>query len=123
MNTTLWIIQAIIAAIFLYSGVQKSIKSEQQLVAMGQTGVEDLPMGLIRLIGMAEILGTIGIILPQLLQIFPVLTVISAICFAFVMIPAALIHYKRHEPKNVFTNCVVFLMCIFVIYGRVYLSV
>jgi uncharacterized membrane protein YphA (DoxX/SURF4 family) len=122
MNTTLWILQSFIAAIFLYSGVQKSIYSEQRLVAKGQTGVEGLPAGLIRFIGVSEILGTIGIILPLLLHILPILTTISAICFAVIMILAAIIHYKRHEPKNVFTNCVLFLICVFIVYGRAYLT-
>jgi uncharacterized membrane protein YphA (DoxX/SURF4 family) len=122
MNTTLWILQSLIAAIFLYSGVQKSIYSEQKLVTRGQTGVEGLSAGLIRFIGISEILGTIGIILPLLLHILPILTTISAICFAVIMIPAAIIHYKRHEPKNVFTNCVLFLICVFIAYGRVYLT-
>lgn len=118
MNTILWILQALIAAVFLYSGVQKSIYSEQKLVANGNTGVEGLPTGLIRFIGISEILGTIGIILPLLLHILPILTAISAICFAVIMIPAAIIHYKRHEPKNVLNNCILFLMCVFVAYGR-----
>lgn len=121
MNTTLWILQSFTAATFLYSGVNKTIYSEQRLVAKGQTGVEGLPAGLIRFIGVSEILGAIGIILPLLLHILPVLTIISAIGFAVIMIPAAIIHYKRHEPKNVFTNCVLFLICVFIVYGRAYL--
>jgi len=121
MNTILWILQSFIAAIFLYSGVQKTIYTEQKLVARGQTGVEGLQPGLIRFIGVSEILGTIGIILPLLLHILPVLTVISAIGFAVIMVPAAIIHYKRHEPKNVFTNCVLFVICAFIVYGRAFL--
>jgi hypothetical protein len=38
------------------------------------------------------------------------------------MVPAAIIHYKRHEFKNVMTNCVLFLLCLFVFYGRTYLA-
>jgi len=122
MNTLLWILQSIVAAAFLYSGIQKSIYSEQKLIASGQTGVEGLPIALTRFIGISEILGTIGIILPWLLHILPVLTPISAICFAVIMIPAARIHYKRHEPKNVFNNCILFFICMFIAYGRIYLS-
>ena len=122
MNTVLWILQSLVAVAFLYSGIQKSIYSEQKLVAAGQTGVEGLPTALIRFIGISEILGTIGIIFPLLLNILPVLTTISAICFAVIMIPAAIIHYKRREFKNVFTNCVLFFMCVFIAYGRTYLA-
>ncbi len=122
MNTTLWIIQSLIALTFLYSGINKSIFSEEKLVASGQTGVEGLPMPLIRFIGVVEILGAIGIILPLLLNILPVLTAISAIGFAVIMILAARIHYKRGEYKTVFINFIIFLMCLFIAYGRIYLT-
>lgn len=121
MNTTLWIFQPLIAIVFLYSGVQKSIYSQQILVARGQTGVEGLSAGLIRFIGISEILGAIGIIVPLLFHILPILTTISTICLAAIMVPAAIIHFKRHEPKNILTNCVIFLICAFIVYGRAYL--
>ncbi len=121
MNTILWILQSLVAILFLYSGIHKSIYSEQELVASGQTGVEGLPIALIRFIGISEILGTIGIILPLLLHILPILTAISAIGFSTIMIPAAVIHYRRHEPKNVLTNCILFFICVFIAYGRIFL--
>jgi len=107
----------------LYSGIHKSIYSKQRLVAIGQTGVEGLPIGLIRFIGAAEILGVVGIIVPSLLDILPALTSISAICFAIIMIPAAIIHYKRNEPRNVLTNCILFSLCVVIAYGRIFLRV
>lgn len=114
--------QSLIAVTFMYSGVQKSLYSEQKLVASGQTGVEGLAPGLIRFIGISEIFGAFGIVLPLLLNTVPILTAISALCFACIMIPAAVIHYKRHEPKNVITNCILFFMCIFIAYGRLFIS-
>ena len=119
MNTTLWVLQSLIAFGFMYSGINKSIFSEKKLVAMGQTGVEGLPLALIRFIGISEILGAVGIILPLLLHILPFLTTVSAICFAVIMILAARIHYKRHEYKSVVFNSVIFLVCIFIAYGRI----
>ncbi|AYD46621.1 DoxX family protein [Arachidicoccus soli] len=118
MNAILWVIQSLIAIVFLYSGVNKSIYSRQKLVSKGQTGVEGLSKGMIRFIGISEILGAIGIILPGLIDVFPFLTVVAAICLALVMVPASIIHYKRYEPKNVITNCIIFSMCVFVTYGR-----
>jgi len=118
MNVILWVLQSIMAIIFMFSGLNKSILSEQKLIAKGQTGVVGLPPPLIRFIGISEILGAIGIILPLLLNILPILTVIAAICFAIIMIPASIIHYKLEEPKNVLTNCVIFLLCLLIAYGR-----
>ena len=52
----------------------------------GQTGVENLSIPFVRLIGVSEILGAIGLILPRWLNILPILTPVAAILFAFVMI-------------------------------------
>ncbi len=123
MNLLLWILQILLAMVFSYSGINKSIYSERALVAKGQTGVEGLPTGLIRFIGIAEILGSIGILLPCLINVFPLLTPVSALCLALIMVPAAIIHYKRipkskKEGNNVITNIVLFVMCLIVAYGR-----
>ena len=68
MNTTLWILQGLVAFVFMYSGINKTIFSEQKLVASGQTGVEGLPLPLIRFIGISEMLGAAGIIIPWYFQ-------------------------------------------------------
>jgi uncharacterized membrane protein YphA (DoxX/SURF4 family) len=118
MNTLFWILQVLVAAAFLYSGINKSIYSEQKLVAIGQTGVEGLPIALIRFIGTTEILGSIGLILPLALNIVPKLTPVSAIGFAIIMVLAARIHYNRHEPKNVINNCILLLLCVLIAWYR-----
>ena len=110
------------SAAFMYSGINKSILSVRKLVYVkGQTGVENLSLPFVRFIGISEILGAVGIILPWWLNILPILTPVSAILFAFIMIPASIIHYKRKEPKNVLTNVVFFCICIFIAYGRLVL--
>ncbi len=118
MNTLFWMLQALVAAAFLYSGINKSIYSEQKLVAIGQTGVEGLPITLTRFIGIIEILGSIGLILPLALNISPGLTPLSAIGFAIIMVLAARIHYNRHEPKNVVNNCILLLLCVLIAWYR-----
>ena len=116
MNTFIWILQGLIAFIFLYSGINKSWLDEKTLVNKGQTGVEGLAPGLIKFIGVSEIFGAIGIILPFALNIYPVLTAISALCLGIIMIPAAIIHYKRSfsEKKEVkkcgFEYCHIFYL-------------
>jgi uncharacterized membrane protein YphA (DoxX/SURF4 family) len=118
MDTILWICQSFLAATFLYSGVMKSTQSEQWLVAHNQTGVEGLPAALIRFIGVSEIFGTAGIILPWLTRIYKVLTPLTACCFAVIMLLAASIHYRRKEIKSVMLNIFIFLVCLFVAWGR-----
>lgn len=114
MNIFIWTLQGITAFIFMFSGINKTIYSEQTLVSKGQTGVEGLPLMLIRFTGISEILGAIGLIIPMLLNIFSFLTSISAICLGLIMIPAGIIHYKRREFKNVFVNFLIFAACIII---------
>jgi hypothetical protein len=123
MNIVLWSLQVLTAIIFMYSGICKSIFSIRILVyAKGQTGVEHLPLSLVRFIGISEILGSLGLILPWKLKILPLLTPVSAILFGIIMIPAAIIHYKREEPKNVLTNIVLFCVCTFIACGRLFIQ-
>lgn len=118
MNTFIWILQVLLAITFGFSGIMKATQSREKLVSIGQTGVAGLTYATIRFIGITEILGTIGIILPWALNILPVLTPVTALCFAVIMIPAMAIHYRRKEYTSVLLN--VFLLCIslFVAYMR-----
>lgn len=118
MNTTLWICQGLLALIFGYSGFMKSYQSREKLVSVGQTGVADVSYPLIRFIGISELLGVAGIILPWALNIWPVLTPVTAICFALIMVLAAPIHYQRKEFKAVLLNSSVFCISVFVAYIR-----
>jgi hypothetical protein len=118
MNTILWICQGLLSVAFLFSGINKTVLSEQQLIAKGQTGVANLSTPLIRFIGISEVLGAVGIIVPWLTNIWPVLTPVTAICFAVIMVLAANIHYKLHEPRNVATNMILLALSLLVAYGR-----
>lgn len=118
MNTILWIGQALLALAFLYSGICKMLLSKQALIAKGQTGVAGYSVPAIRFIGISEILGTAGVILPWLTGILPVLTPIAAGCFAVLMMLAAPIHYRLKEPRNVATNVALLLIALFVAWGR-----
>lgn len=118
MNIIFWIIQSLAALVFLYSGVNKSIYSRQHLVAAGQTGVEGLPAAEIKFIGIIEIFGAFGLLLPGILNILPVITPLTAVGFAIIMLLAARIHLRRKEPKNVFTNCVLFVLCVLIAWYR-----
>lgn len=102
----------------MYSGICKSYLPVNKLVARGQTGIQLIPLSLTRFIGVVEILGAVGLILPWLLQIYPVLTPVSAVGFAIVMVLAAPLHYKLKEPKGLLTNFTFFSMGVAVAWGR-----
>ncbi|GGA85808.1 DoxX family protein [Puia dinghuensis] len=118
MNTMLWTSQLLLAAAFLYSGINKTLLSEQQLIARGQTGVAGYSAGAIRFIGVSEILGSIGLILPWWTGIMPLLTPVAAACFAVIMLMAAPIHMRLKEKRNVATNLVLLGLSLFVALER-----
>jgi uncharacterized membrane protein YphA (DoxX/SURF4 family) len=118
MNSLLWTGQIILAAIFLYSGINKSIFSEKQLIARGQTGVVGRPAATIRFIGISEIIGSFGVILPWWTNTLPFLAPVAAACFAVIMLLAAPIHYRLRESKNVALNLTLLAIALFVVLGR-----
>ncbi len=111
MELFIWILQALIAFVFLYSGINKSYFDEKTLVQRGQTGVEGLPHWLIKAIGISEIFGAIGLILPMMVGRLEILTPLAAICLGAIMIPAAVIHYRRNEPKTIMINLTILIIC------------
>lgn len=120
METTLWILQIFLALVFLYSGINKAIQTKETLIRIKQTGVADLSYPFIRFIAVTEILGSIGITIPELTGIATILTPIVALCFVFVMVCAIPIHWKRREFKSVALNITILILSGFVAYGRWY---
>lgn len=119
MNLLLWTLQGLLALAFLYSGGAKSTLPAARLVALGQTGVADLPRYLIRFIGVSEVLGALGLVLPWASGICPVLTPLAAAALGLIMLPAAAAHYARREYWTMLhTNAVVLVLCAVVAYGR-----
>jgi len=117
MNTALWIVQGLLAFAFLMAGFMKVSRSKDQLA--GQMGwVEDFSQTQIRLIGFAEILGALGLVLPMLTGILPILTPIAAVGFVVLMLGAAATHIRRGESQMSMMTIVLALMAAFVAYGR-----
>ena len=119
MNTLLWICQAYLAGHSLFSGISKSIFSEKKLVyEMKQTGVEGLPLPLIRFIGMSQLVIAPGLILPWLLNIFPILTPVASFAFGIDVTMATGIHIQRREYKTAAATLFTALVGFFVAAGR-----
>ncbi|HEU5100878.1 MAG TPA: DoxX family protein [Roseiflexaceae bacterium] len=78
----------------------------------------DLPAGLRIFIGVVEILGAIGAIVPPLVNVLPILAPIAAAGLAIVMVLAAVYHIPRRENPNIVLNLVLVALAVFVAYGR-----
>ena len=119
MNTALWIIAGVLAFAFFGSGVMKLAQSKEKLVASSTGGwAADWNPGAIKLIGVAEIAGAAGLILPAVLHIAPTLVPLAAAGLILVMAGAAVVHSRRHEMPNVAINVVLLLLAAFVAWGR-----
>jgi uncharacterized membrane protein YphA (DoxX/SURF4 family) len=116
MNIAIWIIQGIAAAGFIYSGWLKALQYESAKKSWGW--VKDIPRALVVLIGTAELLGALGIILPYAVNIAPVLTPIAATALAVVVLIGALFHVKRKEYREISVNIVFFALAVFVAASR-----
>ena len=118
MNAVLWIVAGLLALAFLAAGAFKLAQSPQKLVASGMGWAEDFPAPVVKLIGGLEVLAAIGLILPALLDIAPVLVPLAATGLAMIMIGAIVVHVRRKEIPVAAVNTVLLLLTVFVAWGR-----
>jgi uncharacterized membrane protein len=117
VNTVLWILQGVLAAAFLMAGVLKLTQPKDKL-APKLPWVEDFSTGTVRLIGLAELLGALGLILPAATGIAPLLTPLAAAALAVVMVLASIVHARRKEPSGIAFNAVLFVLAAIIAWGR-----
>ena len=113
MNAVLWIVQAVLALLFLWAGGMKLVLPLEQLA-----GPVELPGLFLRFIGVAEVLGAIGLILPGLLRIRPGLIPLAAAGLVIVMIGATGLTLAVGDVAMALIPLVVGLLAAFVAYGR-----
>ena len=118
MNIALWIAASLLALAFLATGLLKIIRSKEQLAAAGMGWTESFSPATIKAIGVAEVLGAIGLILPAVLDVAPFLVPIAAVGLALVMVGAATTHLRRKETPMVVLNVVLLALALFVAWGR-----
>ena len=114
-NTGLWIVQGLLAAMFLLAGVPKLVMSAAQMTAPGPIQV---PVAFIRFIGVCEILGAIGMILPGLTRIRPGLTPLGASGLVIIMIGATVINIVNGMAAVAVPTAALGLMAASVVWGR-----
>lgn len=100
MNTVIWVISALLAAAFFAAGLQKILQPKEKLRERTPY-VDDFSQNTVRGIGVAEVLGAVGLILPWALDIAPVLTPLAASGLVVVMVGAVLTHVRRKEQREI----------------------
>jgi hypothetical protein len=112
MTTAIWILKGIIALIFSFTGIYKIFLPKAELLDKGMKGLTDLDEDQIKVVGLLEVLGVLGLIMPSILNIFPVLSAISAVCLSLTMIVAGKINNKL--KLHIFPNIAIFAICILI---------
>ncbi len=117
MNVALWIVQVLLAALFAFAGGMKLLMPIEKIAAQGPL-LGSMGVGLIRFIGVAELAGALGLILPAATRIAPKLTPTAAVGLLVIMVLAFGLHASRgewsHEPVVVIAG----LLAAFVVWGR-----
>jgi hypothetical protein len=113
LTHALWIVQGLLAAVFLFAGGAKLVLPLDQMA-----GPVALPGWFLRFLGLAEVLGALGLILPGLLRIRPGLTPLAAAGLVSIMIGATVVMWASGMVAVALMNVVVALLAALVAYGR-----
>ena len=115
MLTALWIVQGLLALLFLFAG---GVKLVMPIEEMTKQMPVPLPGFFLRFIGVAEVLGAIGLILPGLLRIRPGLTPLAAAGLVIIMLGATVMTLASGDVASALIPLAVGLLAAFVAYGR-----
>ena len=115
MELAVWIVSGLLALLYLFAGFTKTFTPLEKL--RGTMPWTESIKNWTRVVGIVEILGAVGLILPRLLDIAPWLSVAAAVGLALVQVVAIPLHLRRREPKSVPFNVVLLLAALFVAIG------
>jgi putative oxidoreductase len=93
----LWVVQVLLALVFAMSGGTKLALPYEELLKQGPW-VQSVPAGLVKFIGVAEVAGALGVILPAATRIKPLLTPLAAAGFVVIMVLASVLHLSLGQP-------------------------
>ena len=117
MKVVLWILQIVLAVAFLAAGAMK-LTQPLATLAVSLPWTADVPGALVRFIGVAEVLGGLGLVLPAATRILPRLTPIAAAALALDMVFATLFHVMRGETMMAPVTLILVALLAFVAWGR-----
>lgn len=115
MNILLWVLQSLLALLFLFAGIMKFVTPVEEMMKQMPVNIGG---GLLHFVGVCEILGGLGLILPALLRIKPSLTPLAAAGLLVILIGAVVITLMAGSIVLALFPLVVALLTLFVAYGR-----
>ncbi|GAA1408638.1 DoxX family protein [Kitasatospora putterlickiae] len=118
MNVFLWVLAGLLAALFVAAGTPKLLQPKEKVIEATGTWAVNYPPAAIKAIGLLEILGGIGLVLPAVVDIAPGLVPVAATGLALIMAGAAFVHGRRGEAKSVVVNVLLLVLAAVVAWGR-----
>ena len=118
MNIALWIIQVLLAVEFLFGGATKVFLSTETLMKMSSPNAVHVPIMFLRFIGVCELLGALGLLLPGIFRIKQGLTPLAAAGLTIITIGATVITIMGDGVGVAMIPFVTAVLCAFVVYGR-----
>jgi hypothetical protein len=118
MNTALWIIAGLLAVAFLVGGAMKIIQPKAKLVASGWGVFEDFSAAAVKAIGTLEVLAAVGLTIPAVVGVAPVLVPLAAVGIVMLMVGAITFHLRRHEASALLIDVTVLALAAVVAWGR-----
>ena len=118
MTTGIWIVQALLAAIFLATGLTKLTQPRAKMAAGPMAWAADVSDREFRTVGLLEVLGAVGVVLPAALGIAPQLTTLAAIGLALTMVGAIITHVRMGETERLVVPIVVLALSLLVVVER-----
>jgi hypothetical protein len=107
-----WIVAGLLALAYLFAGGMKVLSPQAKLAESGMAWAGDFPGPVVKLIGLLEALGAIGLIVPPLVQVAPVLGPLAGVGLALVQVGAIITHVVRGEGKGIAPNIVLLLLAV-----------
>jgi uncharacterized membrane protein YphA (DoxX/SURF4 family) len=118
METALWITQVLLAAIFFATGMTKLTQPRLKLAAGPMSWAADVTDDQFRALGLLEVAGALGLILPAATGIAPLLTPLAAVGLALTMVGAIGTHLREGEPERLAVPIILLALCLFVAVER-----
>ncbi|HLU99450.1 MAG TPA: DoxX family protein [Thermobifida alba] len=119
MDLVLWIAAGLLAAVALVGGISKTFVPKDRLAAVQGGGwTADASAAFVKTLGVLELLAAVGLVLPAVLGIAPVLVPVTALCWVALMVGAMITHGRRGEFALMALNLAYLLLAAFIAWGR-----
>jgi len=118
MELALWIAAGLLALIALAGGISKTFVPKEHLDAHPASWTSGASVGFVKTLGILELLAAVGLVLPALVDVVPVMVPVTAACWVLLMIGAMITHLRMKQPGLVVLTGGYLCLAAFVAWGR-----